>query len=192
MKRESFTALEGGGKAAPWRRTRFNEWSPRFSPDGRWIAYESDESGDPEIYLALTEGGGEKRRISPSGGRAPRWGRDGKELYYLASGNQVMAVPITPGSQPEPGKPAPNASIQAMFAQFIVVRRSDSGDTPNSIVEKANAFLAQDDLDSAVKELSRLRGPAARQAEPWLKDARRRLEIDQRLAAIRAELARKG
>ncbi|HXM76958.1 MAG TPA: hypothetical protein VN971_09290, partial [Thermoanaerobaculia bacterium] len=97
--------LEGERKPASWRRTRFNESSPRFSPDGRWIAYESNESGDPEIYVALTNGGGEKRRISPGGGRRPRWRRDGKELYYSDRGG-VMAVPVTPGSRWESGTPA--------------------------------------------------------------------------------------
>ncbi|MFY9551230.1 MAG: hypothetical protein WAU32_08785, partial [Thermoanaerobaculia bacterium] len=55
--------LEGDRKPVHWLPTRFNQTSPRFSPDGRWIAYESDESGDPEIYVALTDGGGDKRRI---------------------------------------------------------------------------------------------------------------------------------
>ena len=69
--------LAGKGKPVPWRVTRFNETSPRFSPDGRWIAYESDESGDPEVYVALVEGGGEKRRISPEGGDGPAGGGTG-------------------------------------------------------------------------------------------------------------------
>ncbi len=91
--------LAGQRKPAPWLTTRFNERSPRFSPDGRWIAYESDESGNPEIYVALTEGAAGKRRVSPAGGRRPRWRRDGKELYYLAPDGSVMAVPLTPGPQ---------------------------------------------------------------------------------------------
>jgi Tol biopolymer transport system component len=91
--------LAGQRKPAPWLTTRFNERSPRFSPDGRWIAYESDESGSPEIYVALTEGAAGKRRVSPAGGRRPRWRRDGKELYYLAPDGSVMAVPLSPGPQ---------------------------------------------------------------------------------------------
>jgi len=99
--------LQGDGKPAPWAPTRFNQASPRFSPDGRWIAFESDESGDPEIYVALTEGSGEKRRISPGGGRRPAWRRDGKELYYIAPGGSLMVVPVTPG--PPWGSAAPAA-----------------------------------------------------------------------------------
>ena len=111
--------LEGERKPAPWRSTRFNESSPRFSPDGRWIAYESNESGDPEIYVALTNGGGEKRRISPGGGRRPRWRRDGKELYYSDRGG-VMAVPVTPGSRWESGTPAPLFRVEPDIENYDV------------------------------------------------------------------------
>jgi serine/threonine protein kinase len=99
--------LQGERKPSPWLRTRFNEASPRFSPDGRWIAYESDESGVPEIYMALTQGGGEKRRISPAGGKRPRWRRDGKELYYIAPGGFVMGLPVALGQPREVGAPVP-------------------------------------------------------------------------------------
>jgi Tol biopolymer transport system component len=112
--------LAGERKPSPWRQTRFSESSPRFSPDGRWIAYESDESGDPEVYVALTEGGGEKRRISPGGGSRPRWRRDGKELYYLAPGNLVMAVPMTFGAQVEAGAPAPLFRVEMEIENYDV------------------------------------------------------------------------
>ena len=97
--------LNGDRKPLPWLQTRFAKMSPRFSPDGQWIAYESDESGDPEIYLARTEGGGEKQRLSPAGGSLPRWRRDGKELYYVAPDGFVMAVPIVPGARLEASAP---------------------------------------------------------------------------------------
>ena len=76
--------LQGERKPRVWAPTRFDQSSPRFSPDGRWIAFESDESGDPEVYVALTEGGGEKRRISPAGGRIPALapGRKGALLRH--------------------------------------------------------------------------------------------------------------
>jgi serine/threonine protein kinase len=112
--------LEGERKPSSWHRTRFNESSPRFSPDGRWIAYESNESGDPEIYVALTNGGGEKRRISPGGGRRPRWRRDGKELYYSGRGGVVMAVPVTPGSRWESGAPVPIFRVEPEIEDYDV------------------------------------------------------------------------
>jgi eukaryotic-like serine/threonine-protein kinase len=111
----------GAGGMGEVYRTRFNETSPRFSPDGRWIAYESDESGDPEICLALTEGGREKRRISPGGGRRPRWRRDGKELYYLAPGNSVMAVSVTLGPRLETGAPVSIFRAETEIQNYDVI-----------------------------------------------------------------------
>jgi Tol biopolymer transport system component len=112
--------LEGEREPRPWLGTPFALRSPRFSPDGRWIAYESDESGDSEIYLALTDGGGEKRRISPAGGKLPRWRRDGGELYYVAPEGSVMAVPITPGSRLKAGAPARLFRVETSIENFDV------------------------------------------------------------------------
>jgi Tol biopolymer transport system component len=98
--------LQGERKPRVWAPTRFDQSSPRFSPDGRWIAFESNESGDPEVYVALTEGGGEKRRISPAGGRFPRWRRDGRELYYVTPTGSLMAVSVKLGPKWEAGVPA--------------------------------------------------------------------------------------
>lgn len=80
--------------------------------------------------------------------------------------------------------------IQAALAQWIVIRRAASGDTPDGIVTRAEARLAADDLAGAIAELNRLSGAPKRVIQPWLNDAQRRLEIDQRLAAIRQELSR--
>ncbi len=82
--------------------------------------------------------------------------------------------------------------IQAALAQWVTVRRSGEGDTPAGVVERASRRLAADDLAGAIQELTRLNGPAAQVAAPWLADARKRLEIDTRLAAIRTELSRRG
>jgi Tol biopolymer transport system component len=113
--------LTGERKPSPWIRSTFNERNPRFSPDGRWIAYNSDESGDAEIYVALTEGGGEKKRLSPAGGRKPRWRRDGKELYYVAPDGTVMAVPITLGPRLESGAPTPLFRVETDVENYDVV-----------------------------------------------------------------------
>jgi hypothetical protein len=80
--------------------------------------------------------------------------------------------------------------LQAFLAQFVTVRRTGEGDTPTGMVERAGARLASDDLAGAVAEMSRLTGPAAQVAGPWMARARARLEIDARLAAIRVELSR--
>ncbi|MDX2236244.1 MAG: mitofilin family membrane protein [Hyphomonadaceae bacterium] len=80
--------------------------------------------------------------------------------------------------------------IQAAMAQWVTVRRSGEGDTVAGVVERAGQRLAADDLAGAVQELNRLSGPAASVAQPWLNQARRRLEIDTRLGAIRTQLSR--
>jgi Tol biopolymer transport system component len=74
-------------------KTRFNETAPRFSPNGRWIAYVSDEAGQPDVYVRPFPGPGEAHRISSGGGAQPRWRRDGKELFYVV-GQRLMAVPV--------------------------------------------------------------------------------------------------
>jgi len=71
-----------GRKAQPFLRTPFNEASPRFSPDGRWLAYISDESGRYEIYVQPYPGPGGKWQISAEGGRGPVWNPNGRELFY--------------------------------------------------------------------------------------------------------------
>lgn len=80
--------------------------------------------------------------------------------------------------------------IQAALAQWIVVRRSGAGNTPEGMVERAEQHLAADRLAESIEQLNQLSGPAKRAADPWINDARRRLEIDQRLTAIRTELSR--
>jgi Tol biopolymer transport system component len=78
-------------------KTRFQEISPQISPDGTWLAYNSDESGRLEIYVSPFPGPGGKIAISTDGGTEPRWSRDGRELFYR-QGDRMMVVTITPGS----------------------------------------------------------------------------------------------
>ena len=71
----------------------------QFSPDGRRIAYSSDESGQFQIYVQTVPATGDKRQISTQGGSRPRWRRDGKELYYLSADGKLMAVPVKLGAE---------------------------------------------------------------------------------------------
>jgi len=81
-------------KAQPFLRTRFDEAGPRFSPDGHWLAYTSNESGRYEIYVQPYPGPGGKWQISTEGGTEPVWNPNGRELFYR-SGNKMMAVDVT-------------------------------------------------------------------------------------------------
>jgi len=89
--------LNPPGPAKPLIATPFNEWFPRFSPDGKWIAYQSDVSGRAEVYLRAFEGSGLTMRISKDGGTRPRWRADCKELFFLASDGKFMSVAIHGG-----------------------------------------------------------------------------------------------
>jgi Tol biopolymer transport system component len=90
--------LFGDRKPFPFLQTLFGEVSGRFSPDVRWIAYVSDESGPSEVYVAPFTGRGEtpgsKWQISTSGGTQPRWRKDGKEIFYLAPDRRLMAAAV--------------------------------------------------------------------------------------------------
>jgi Tol biopolymer transport system component len=77
----------------------------RLSPDGQWIAFASNDSGRMEVYLQKYPKGDGWSLVSASGGLQPKWGRDGKELFYLALDGNIMAVPLTLGTLVEIGKP---------------------------------------------------------------------------------------
>jgi serine/threonine protein kinase/Tol biopolymer transport system component len=91
--------LTESGAATPLRvtDTRFVEINARFSPDGRWIAYQSNESGIRfEVYIQSFPNLGGKQQVSASGGSQPRWGRDGRELFYIAPDLTLMSVSLKP------------------------------------------------------------------------------------------------
>jgi Tol biopolymer transport system component len=81
-------------KPAPFAQTSADELEGQFSPDGRWIAYVSNESGRFEIYVRSFNGPGGKFLISSEGGIQPHWRGDGKELYYLSLSGKIMAVMV--------------------------------------------------------------------------------------------------
>ena len=92
-------------KATPFLETDFNEGEPVFSPDGKWIAYVSNESGKNEIYVRSFPDTGGKWQISTEGGEDPIWSRGGGEVFYIASSTRVMTVPVKAGSTFEAGTP---------------------------------------------------------------------------------------
>ena len=106
--------LEGDRKPFPVVQTRFNERLGQFSPDGRWIAFESDESGHYEVYLQpLTSTGANNAGrviVSNAGGAQVRWRRDGKALFYVALDGRIMetALQFAPDNRSvDPGAPVP-------------------------------------------------------------------------------------
>ena len=86
--------IGGNGNPFPVVQSAFNEAGAKFSPDGKWIAYESDESGRLEIYVQSFMGAGNKWQVSTAGGSDVRWRSDGKELFFRSPNGQFVAVSI--------------------------------------------------------------------------------------------------
>jgi Tol biopolymer transport system component len=83
----------------------FRRQSAQFSPDGLWMAYESDETGQNEVYVQAVPASSEKVTISSGGGVGPRWRRDGKELYFVTRDRRLMGVTVKTGTKFEAGVP---------------------------------------------------------------------------------------
>jgi eukaryotic-like serine/threonine-protein kinase len=88
--------MDGSGKPFVYAGTEFNEGMAQFSPDSRWVAYASDESGTVEVYVQSFPASNEKKfQISHGGGSQPHWRRDGKELFFTSRDENVVSVEIT-------------------------------------------------------------------------------------------------
>jgi serine/threonine-protein kinase len=85
--------LPSGGEPWAYLQTPFDEWSPMLSPDGSWLAYTSNESGRPQVYVREFPGSGGKWQVSTDGGTEPMWAPNGRELFYRL-GNKMVAVGI--------------------------------------------------------------------------------------------------
>jgi eukaryotic-like serine/threonine-protein kinase len=96
----------GGTSPTSIRRTPFDELEPTLSPDGRFLAYVSNDSGTYEVYVQTYSGPYRRWQISTRGGFEPVWAKDGRELFYLVN-NKMMAVPVSFDAGFHPGKPQP-------------------------------------------------------------------------------------
>lgn len=86
--------------------TPLREWVAQFSPNGRWVAYQSNESGRAEVYVQAYPPSGGKWQISTTGGQWPVWRGDGKEIIYTTADDTLHAVPVSmTGGDPTPGNP---------------------------------------------------------------------------------------
>ena len=104
-------------------KTNANELQGRFSPDGRWMAYTSDESGVPEVYVRRFPGGEGKWRVSINGGAQAQWRGDGKELFYLAADGKLMASDVIADDSRFATRP-PNALFDTRIRGLFVERRN--------------------------------------------------------------------
>jgi serine/threonine protein kinase len=111
-------AMSGDGAPTSLVATDFDEGGGRLSPNGRWLAYHSDESGDNEIYVRPFPEPGGKWQVSSAGGYEPEWRGDGMELYYLAPGNRLMAVPVETEGEFKAGSPEPLFTVNRGSSTF--------------------------------------------------------------------------
>jgi Tol biopolymer transport system component len=109
--------MEGGADRKPisFLHSEFNETFGQLSPDGHWMAYTSDESGQPEVYVRPFPAGDGQSKISIAGGEQPRWCCNGKELFFDSADGKIMAVAVTAVAGPKPSfQPgAPHALFDA-------------------------------------------------------------------------------
>jgi serine/threonine-protein kinase len=96
--------LKPDAQATPIINTQFNEFAAALSADGRWLAYQSSESGRPEVYVHDMAGSGGRWQVSTAGGEEPRWSPDGRELYYR-NNNLFMSVAVDTRSTFQNGTP---------------------------------------------------------------------------------------
>jgi len=97
--------LDGSGEAFPLLASEFVEVRPSFSPDGKWFAYNSNESGKMKVYVRQFPGPGGQWQISTDGGSEPVWSADGREIFYIDSGRNLVSVPVATGTTLEAGLP---------------------------------------------------------------------------------------
>jgi eukaryotic-like serine/threonine-protein kinase len=127
-------SVAGEAKPIPYLQTSFNEGLGQFSPDGHWLAYISDESGQDQVYIQAVPPNGAKWQVSTSAastnfaGFGPTWRHDGKELYYGSADQKLIAVPTKLGTSVEPGTP------QTLFSMPGITAYAPSNDGQRFLV----------------------------------------------------------
>jgi Tol biopolymer transport system component len=140
-----------GGDPVPFLLTPFDERSPRFSPDGKWLAYVSDESGRNDVYVQPFPGPGSKWLVSTDGGIDPVWSKDGRELFYRHD-DELMAVSVAATREFSADRPrrlfetrfdtgdnGPNYDVSP-DGKWFVTPRSDRGSAPPELHLVLNWF----------------------------------------------------
>jgi Tol biopolymer transport system component len=141
------------GSRNEFLRTPYNESAPVFSPDGRFIAYHSNEAGQQlEVYVRPYPESNPRHRISTDGGRTPRWGPDGRELFYIVDG-KLMVVEIAAAAEFSAGPPrqlfagpyGESYDVASDGSFFVMLREWAAGDPPLRLVYTPNWFVDLED-----------------------------------------------
>jgi serine/threonine protein kinase/Tol biopolymer transport system component len=125
-----------GSKPYAFIASEHNENYGRFSPDGKWVAYTGEESGQPQVYVVPFPGPGGKWQVSAAGGLFPKWRRDGRELFYVAPDGRMMAVEVD-GTTAAFRAGAPRALFQAPVASQVGYQYSVTKDGERFLVNTA-------------------------------------------------------
>jgi len=150
-------SLEKDRRVQPLLETPFSERNGEISPDGRWLAYESNESGPSQIFVRpFPDVNRQKWLVSTGGGTQPIWARNGKELFYLAPTGALMSVPVERGATWSAGTPttvidrpylrltsvqvARTYDVSLDGKQFLMIKPVDGPEAPTSIVVVQNWF----------------------------------------------------
>jgi Tol biopolymer transport system component len=124
--------VEGGQAPAAFAQTEHGEREGRFSPDGRWVAYDATETGRREVWIQPFPATGSRWQISTQGGVSPQWRSDGKELFYVAADGTLMGVPIQAGTTMQWG--TSEALFKTMFAGGVYASYAVSADGQRFLV----------------------------------------------------------
>jgi serine/threonine protein kinase len=143
--------LSGNRKPYPLVATRFGEGGAEFSPDGKWVAYMSNASGQNQVYVKAFSGSEEEWQISTDVGLFPQWSSDGKELFFL-SGAKAMSVTLMPGERPTFSTPEPLFDVPLSWyivagvdpdGRLLVYKtKDDAGDRVLRFIANWNQLLA--------------------------------------------------
>ena len=121
-------------KARPFLTGSYNEFDPRLSPDGRLLAYTSNESGRNEVYVQSYPDQSDKWQVSTRGGREPLWRADGREIFYLSPDGQVMSAAVGPPTAFDPAPPVPLFRVSVLLPEINRAHYAVTGDGQTFIV----------------------------------------------------------
>ena len=148
--------MRGDPKLEPLVQTPFLDAAAQFSPDGKWVAYWSTESGTEQTYVQPFPPTGGKVQISVDGGTQPKWRQDGKELFFVSLDSRMMAVDVELGSQFQAGVPKPlfqipgyggggggvgRYSVTRDGQRFLLSINNELAETPITVVLNWTALL---------------------------------------------------
>jgi dipeptidyl aminopeptidase/acylaminoacyl peptidase len=137
--------IGGDGAPKPILNTKYSEHSAMFSPDGHWLAYVSDETGQEEIYVRLYPGSGGKHAVSSGGGREPVWSSGGREIFYR-NGDKMMVAAVQ--TEPEFTARTPRVLFEEPYAMWF-----GGGNNYDVTSDGQRLLMIRRDLESAIRQI---------------------------------------